>query len=686
MATEKRSIEISYKADLKDLLSKLKTLPNVTAKEAKQMVGELNKQLKRAEAEAKKTGQAMKKAGQQGAAGFKSAENALRDFKEASGEAEDKLEGVADQSGEVDRGFAAIGLALNQVNPALGEAAMKGADVAAVSEGLLLTIRNLNPVILAASAAVAALTLGYASYAEGVKKAGEQTIALREAEKSLRAVQKGIRDNLQGALDDLNDLRDEQLVYTGELTKEELERKKATDATRESFDSRIASQKDVIEGLKEDLRIVDMIQKGNTFLSDSEKDRLITLHNQIVGSEKALNLEDKKGKLIVQMKPLQDAISSEIERQNQALDLIVGFQEEAVEIAGTMHDIKVDEARIAQDLADKAQAKADADAKAAEEAAKAAEEAAKQLQIENAKKAAADLFYAATLEGEEAAKHNINERYDMQMEKAKELFEFTQDQEQLEETIHGLQKKRIEELAELEKKAHEEKMRDIASLTNSFTSDLNTLSELGLDKLEEHSKAHEDRVNEKFDLEQEHLKAIFKGEEDKDKLQAALAKSEMNRKKELANQDGYFIRRYFIEREDAAKAIFRINQSATLANIAMQTAENIVKAQGAGPLAPFLIAAAVAQGVTQGAVVASQQPPSFHMGGLAPDESRATLLTGEAVLDRTTTRLLGPEGVRRLQNGGGTGEIIIMQPFKHFDRYNKSARKRTGRPLGSAGY
>ena len=71
---------------------------------------------------------------------------------------------------------------------------------------------------------------------------------------------------------------------------------------------------------------------------------------------------------------------------------------------------------------------------------------------------------------------------------------------------------------------------------------------------------------------------------------------------------------------------------------------------------------------------------------LDPDEVPATLLTGEAVLDRTTTRSLGPEGVRRLQNGGTAGEIIIMQPFKHFDRYNKSARKRTGRPLGSAGY
>ena len=99
-----------------------------------------------------------------------------------------------------------------------------------------------------------------------------------------------------------------------------------------------------------------------------------------------------------------------------------------------------------------------------------------------------------------------------------------------------------------------------------------------------------------------------------------------------------------------------------------------------------MIAAAISSGATQAAVVASTPAPSFHMGGLAPDERRATLLTGEAVLDRTTTRSLGPEGVRRLQNGGTAGEIIIMQPFKHFDRYNKSARKRTGRPLGSAGY
>ena len=38
MAEEKRSINIAYKADLKDLINKLKQMPNVTEAEAKKMV------------------------------------------------------------------------------------------------------------------------------------------------------------------------------------------------------------------------------------------------------------------------------------------------------------------------------------------------------------------------------------------------------------------------------------------------------------------------------------------------------------------------------------------------------------------------------------------------------------------------------------------------------------------------
>jgi len=56
-------------------------------------------------------------------------------------------------------------------------------------------------------------------------------------------------------------------------------------------------------------------------------------------------------------------------------------------------------------------------------------------------------------------------------------------------------------------------------------------------------------------------------------------------------------------------------------------------------------------GAAQLGVVMSQQMPSFHMGGLAQDESTARVLKGEAVLDRATVRRIGGEqGVRNLQH------------------------------------
>ena len=69
------------------------------------------------------------------------------------------------------------------------------------------------------------------------------------------------------------------------------------------------------------------------------------------------------------------------------------------------------------------------------------------------------------------------------------------------------------------------------------------------------------------------------------------------------------------------------------------------------------------------------------MGGMAPDEHNATLLTGEAVIDRTTVRNMGgAEGLRNMQNQRtNNNNTVIIQPFKHIDRYNRTARKRMGR-------
>ena len=64
MATEKKSIEISYKANISDLKAKLKSIPNITDQEAKKMVAALDRQLKQAEKAAKKSSEQNKKSAQ----------------------------------------------------------------------------------------------------------------------------------------------------------------------------------------------------------------------------------------------------------------------------------------------------------------------------------------------------------------------------------------------------------------------------------------------------------------------------------------------------------------------------------------------------------------------------------------------------------------------------------------------
>ena len=98
-----------------------------------------------------------------------------------------------------------------------------------------------------------------------------------------------------------------------------------------------------------------------------------------------------------------------------------------------------------------------------------------------------------------------------------------------------------------------------------------------------------------------------------------------------------------------------------------------------------MIASAVAASGAQMASIFAQQAPQFHMGGMTPDESIAVVKAGEAVLDRATVDRLGGEpGVNRLQNGQtGQPEVIVMNPYKHFDRY-MTDRQRAGLSSRSA--
>ena len=118
----------------------------------------------------------------------------------------------------------------------------------------------------------------------------------------------------------------------------------------------------------------------------------------------------------------------------------------------------------------------------------------------------------------------------------------------------------------------------------------------------------------------------------------------------------------------------------TLADIAMTTASKIMQV---APVVPAMVAVG-ALGAVQTATVLAQSPPEMHMGGFigkGEDTRNITVLTGEAVLDRRTVeRLGGEEGINQIQRGQSptTPQIIVTNPFKHFDRYARASMQRGG--------
>ena len=631
MAEEKRSIEISYKANLKDLVSKLKTLPNVTGTEAKKMVAELDRQLKQAEKAAKKAAEAQKKAAQASSKAFRGNARALSEIDSAATGASENLEGVADSAGEVDRGFMAVSLALGQVNPALGEAANMAADVAAVSEGLLLTIKNLNPIILAGAAAVGVLTLGFASYFDSVKKAREATIQMRAAQKDINQGHKELKLNLDDVTRKLQDQRLEFQLSTGQISELEFQLKQAELTGKDLFKGNVETQKENIKALEENLKLIRRVQSGDKAITDEEKTQLRNLQLTNTNIRDKINLLSKSLAQEAALAKLEDNIQEELKQQNRALEGLNQAREEHVDIAQQMIQNEDELASETERAAAAEQGKLDAleiSVQRQEELNRLLTDFSDAEKVYHSRKELEEGLIKLKETDHEKSLRQIQERAESEFARLGELAIRSGDFESFKEASHQIEINRIEEIALLEEKLNNDRIKAAKEIGATLASSMESFSRATLEFLENTDRATEESIQK----------------------------------------------------------LFRLQQAAAVAEIAMTTASNINKAVGTGPAAPILIAAAVAAGAAQTAAVLSQQPPTLHMGGLAPDE-RTTVLTGEAVLDRTTTRRLGEEGVRRLQNDSmGSPEIIILQPFKHIDRYNRSARRRAGKRAGSAGY
>jgi len=619
MAEEKKSIEISYKANLKDLLAKLKTIPNVTDQEAKKMVSALDRQLKQAEKAAKKSAEASKKAAQQAAQAASRGAMEFDDLADSARKAEERLERVGDASGDIDRGFSSIGLALRGVNPQLAEAADGLADAFAVTEGLTMSFAALNPYVIAAGVAIGALTLGYTSYQAEIEKARQLTLELRDAQKALIESQKEQENNLVDAGGKLREIQNEYKLLTGQITEYEFNVEKAGETANESFRGNIEAADATIETTKLQIAAVKSLisaysSDAPAVLSDSMIEQLKTLQLQNAAIDNNVDLTGRSTKAQVELMELQKLLNGQLSEQNKQREVLVVMQDEAVKLS-------MDMVTMEKELADANEEHA----QAAKKIVKPAKEA---VEIKEDELGALEDLIAAE-----------NRYFDRQMEAKTKLRDLSNETFLTE--------------AEQKQKAFEEELEYIMQLGETAEQQeeaLAIIKQKNRDKEKEEKKA---QFEEDLNNAQEVTGAIL-GMSDA-MLTAALENGRANQK--------------------TIKTLFRMNQAASIADIAFNTAKAVTAAMSYPPVArAAMISAAVGTGAAQTAVVMAQQPPqaSFHMGGMAPDEMPARVLTGEAVLDRATVRNIGGEqGVKQLQQGGRGGEVVVIQPFKHFGRFTR---------------
>jgi chromosome segregation ATPase len=635
MAEEKKSIEISYKANLQDLLSKLKTIPNITDQEAKKMVAALDRQLKQAEKAAQKSAEASKKAAKEAANAAKRGASSFDELADSARRAEDRLERVAESSGDIDRGFSSIGLALRGVNPQLAEAADGLADAFAVTEGLTMSFSALNPIVLAGAAAVGALTLGYMSYQAEVEKSREMTLKLRDAQQALIDTQQEQQNNLIDAGGKLREMRNEYALLTGQITEYEFQLEKAGEAANESFRGNIESAEATIQTTKMQKAAVDSLiaafSSGETaVLSDQMKEQLMTLQLQNAQIDNNVDLTGKSIRAQGELYELSNLLNAQLTQQTKERDVLIVMQEEAVQLATEMVTLE-------KELKD-----------ANEEAATAAKK------VTKAKKETVDTSH----EEEDALRRLIEldqERFQKQQDATNELSKLSEStfltKSEQEELAFEREMQRIKELGETAKNVE---------MANAIIA-------------EENLKRQKQMKMDIFNTDMANASALSGAfsEFSNAVLQAAMDNGRANQK--------------------TIMGLFRMNQAAAVGEIAFNTAKAVTEALAYPPIArAAMIAAAIGTGAAQTSVVMAQKPPqaTFHMGGMAPDEMPARVLRGEAVLDRATVRRIGgEEGVKQLSQGTAPQEqVVVVQPFKHFGRFTKEIGFRQPKQTGIRAY
>ena len=648
MADVNKTIEISMTADLKSLQKQLSKIPGMTKEEAKGMTKALQRELKQAQAEAKKTAQVNKRA--------------MAQVTKANNRATQSAKNLRTQSREMGGAFGALEDVVGEVSPELAGLAMTVGTVGQAFRALSRSMATGNPIVLAVVASVATLATGYHLLTSATREAEQRQKDLAKATEELNQKLSKQRDIANEVVSAHRDATIELEVFTGQISEMDAEIIKARDSANDQLSKQLEKQDEIIKNQEKNIELVKKAESSYSSLTDEEGEQLRLLMNSSKVRGVNNGMASTSAGFGLQMRKLQTELNEQLSKETGFRNKIITSNKETLK---TREDLL----RLQEEYAKEQKEEAERQEKIAQ----ARENALKrQKELQDAINTSTKTFEAtqgridslriARLEDEEQINANAQKRKD-DIEKEIELI-----REQFEEAEKvALTKKDLNKLSELdlesakataklmEEQSEVEKQRllDVAELRKKLREDEQKEQEKA-DKKQ--AKTDKELADQFIALQEVRLKAVT----DVFAFGLQLAQETGNKNKDLIN------------------VLFRANQASATADIIMSTARAVADAPATyGPLAPVAIPAIVAGGAVQLGIVASQKPP-LHMGGivqpLQPDEQNRTLLTGEAVLDRATTRRLGEDGINRLQNGKSGGpDVIVMSPFKHLDRYNRSA-------------
>ena len=687
MADFNKSVEITLKANIKQLQKNLEQIPGMTKKEASKMVRALSSEFNKAQKAAKRAAEESRKAAKASAKAFEeSSEKIGESFKGAADEAataareikvsfEDAAEEtnvLAENSEAVATAFGSASLALDKLAPGMSETTKNALEMA---DGLATAAEQAikgGPATMALTAGVVALAFAFDQLRASAREAAANLIkqleqfknlsteikAATDAARSLALEQEAAQKGIVDAKKAERDAQLELLLAQGKITKFEFDRQKLLNER----DSILKKQRD-------DERIaVEIAEKGIKTLEEKrdlldEEFKLTTaILNSAAKREEKAKTEIRRTQIVKEYQDITKAVSefksaiSDAKSTQMSLSMIT--ESEFKKRLATLKQERTNEAiakkrtRDAENLA----------------AVLAEIEEIEQVTLQTRERND-DLSFSMLSREDQIRKSMSDQLADrrQQIEDLKGQVEATQILAQTEASREAAL-----EAEAIAQEAIGELQKEIRLIEMEGQKELDALKE------QNHKKEQERKDKEREEAEKaerERIAAIRREAAEIGELGNLTIGTFRNSIETIQNVS----KAAGVENAGLIRALFEMNRVAAIGEIAFNTAKAVTAAGALGPLAPLAIAAATTAAAAQTAAVLSQQPPKLHMGGMTPDERTVVVKTGEAVLDSSTVNRIGGEpGVRALQNGQGSSpQVIVMNPFKHFDRY-MTDRQRAG--------